>query len=206
MGPVRERIDRAIRSHGFKVVFLLRLSPIFPFAIINYTLGITRVRFIDYFAGWVGEWGRVLHSNAAYRGPAFSGDITIAGDEPHLPYQRPPLSKAFLSGEISHERLHVKAPATYDNANIRCLPNTRVTAIDRVAKTVTTADGRTLGYGKLVLATGGRPRLLTLPDERIHQAPNLHYLRTIGHVDALLVGRASLVAGRAEEFMPVSEA
>lgn len=128
----------------------------------------------------------------ALRVNQYVGDITIAGDEPHLPYQRPPLSKAFLSGDITHERLHVKAPATYDNANIRCLPNTRVTAIDRAAKTVTTADGRTLGYGKLVLATGGRPRLLTLPDERIHQAPNLHYLRTIGHVDAL---REQFVAG-----------
>ena len=48
------RIDRAIRSHGFKVVFLLRLSPVFPFAIINYALGLSRVRFVDYLAGSVG--------------------------------------------------------------------------------------------------------------------------------------------------------
>jgi uncharacterized membrane protein YdjX (TVP38/TMEM64 family) len=48
------RIDRAIRSHGFKVVFLLRLSPVFPFAIINYTLGLTRVRFVDYLAASIG--------------------------------------------------------------------------------------------------------------------------------------------------------
>ena len=52
--PRFARIDRAMRSHGFKVVFLLRLSPILPFAIVNYTLGITRVRFVDYLAGSIG--------------------------------------------------------------------------------------------------------------------------------------------------------
>jgi 3-phenylpropionate/trans-cinnamate dioxygenase ferredoxin reductase subunit len=126
-----------------------------------------------------GEFATALRMNG------FKGAVTLVGEEPHLPYQRPPLSKAFLSGEVPPERLLVKAPATYQNASIDCISNVRATSIDRAAKTVTLADGRVLPYGKLVLATGGRARLLTLPDERINKAPNLHYLRTIGHVDAL---------------------
>ncbi|WP_428309720.1 NAD(P)/FAD-dependent oxidoreductase [Hydrocarboniphaga sp.] len=121
----------------------------------------------------------------ALRMNGYTGAVTLVGDEPHLPYQRPPLSKAFLSGEITIDRLHVKAPATYDNAKIEFIPNALATRIDRVAKTVTLQDGRQLSYGKLVLATGGRPRLLSLPDERVNKAPNLHYLRTIGHVDGM---------------------
>ena len=124
-----------------------------------------------------GEMATALRMNG-YKGP-----ITLIGEEPHLPYQRPPLSKAFLSGDITHERLYVKGPAVYQNAAIDFIPNTRVTAIDKAAKTVTLEDGRTLAYSKLVLATGGRPRLLSLDDERVNKAPNLHYLRTIGHVD-----------------------
>lgn len=119
----------------------------------------------------------------ALRMNGYAGAITLIGDEAYLPYQRPPLSKAFLSGEINLERLYLKAPATYQTANIEFIGNARVTAIDRQAKAVTLADGRQLTYGKLVLATGGRPRQLALPDDRINRAPNLHYLRTIGHVD-----------------------
>ncbi|MDZ4078885.1 MULTISPECIES: NAD(P)/FAD-dependent oxidoreductase [Hydrocarboniphaga] len=124
-----------------------------------------------------GEMATALRMNG-YKGP-----ITLIGEEPHLPYQRPPLSKAFLSGDITHERLYVKGPAVYTNAAIDFIPNSRVTAIDKAAKTVTLEDGRTLSYSKLVLATGGRPRQLSLGDERVNKAPNLHYLRTIGHVD-----------------------
>ncbi len=124
-----------------------------------------------------GEMATSLRMNG-YQGP-----ITLIGEEPHLPYQRPPLSKAFLSGDMAVERLYVKGPAVYQNASIDLIQGLRVTAIDRAAKTVALADGRSIAYGKLVLATGGRPRELALPDERVHKAPNLHYLRTIGHVD-----------------------
>ena len=126
-----------------------------------------------------GEFAVTLRMNG------YTGAVTLVGEEAHLPYQRPPLSKGFLSGEMTIERLYVKAPATYQNAKIEFVPNARVTAIDRAAKTVTVEDGRKLPYGKLVLATGGRPRLLNLPDERVNKAPNLHYLRTVGHVDAM---------------------
>jgi len=120
----------------------------------------------------------------ALRAGGHTGAITLVGDEPHPPYQRPPLSKAYLSGEMGLDRLHLRPEAAYETARIMFLPNTRATAIDRSAKTVATTAG-TLPYQKLVLATGGRPRLLALPDERIARAPNLHYLRTAGHADSM---------------------
>ncbi len=121
----------------------------------------------------------------ALRANGYTGAITLVGDEPHLPYQRPPLSKGFLSGDITHDRLYVRAAATYEKANITFVPNACVTSIDRQCKSVALADGRALTYTKLVIATGGRPRRLALVDERIDKAPNLHYLRTIGHVDKM---------------------
>jgi len=126
-----------------------------------------------------GEMATALRTNG------FVGEIRLVGEEPHLPYQRPPLSKAFLSGDMALERLYLKGPAIYQNAKIEFLPNTRVVFIDRAVKAVVCEDGKRLNYSKLVLATGGRPRLLSLPDERINRASNLHYLRTIGHVDAV---------------------
>lgn len=115
-----------------------------------------------------------------------AGPITLVGEEPHLPYQRPPLSKAFLSGDAALDNLLLKAPAAYQKADIGFLGGVRVTAIDRAQKAVRLEDGRALDYGTLVLATGGRPRLLQLPGhERFNLAPNLHYLRTIGHVERL---------------------
>lgn len=113
------------------------------------------------------------------RANGYTGQITIVGDEPHLPYHRPPLSKAFLSGDLPVERLFVKTAAVYQNANIDLILGVGVGAVDRVAKVVSLADGRTLAYHKLVLATGGRPRKLALPDERANSAPNLYYLRSI---------------------------
>lgn len=115
----------------------------------------------------------------------YEGSITVIGDEPYPPYQRPPLSKAFLCGDLTVERLYLKTAAAYKSASIELIPDVRVTAIDRTSKTVTLVEGRTLPYGTLVLATGSRPRNLTLPDERVNRAPNLHYLRTIGHVENL---------------------
>lgn len=122
---------------------------------------------------------------SALRANGYQGPITIVGEETHLPYQRPPLSKAFLSGDTPLERLFTKSATAYQNAGIEFIGGARVTRIDRAARTVALADGRTLPYGKLVLATGGRPRQLTLPDERVNRAPNLHYLRTIAHVEAI---------------------
>jgi len=119
----------------------------------------------------------------AIREQGWTGRIVMVGDEPHLPYQRPPLSKAFLSGESTAEQLYLKPLATYEKARVEFIPNTRAEHIDREAKRVTLSNGSEINYAKLVLATGGRARRLALPGiEAIEKLQNFHYLRTLDHV------------------------
>jgi 3-phenylpropionate/trans-cinnamate dioxygenase ferredoxin reductase subunit len=140
-----------------------------------------------------GELSTALRSNG------FRGDIALLGEESHLPYQRPALSKGFLTGAVTHEQLYVRSAAFLENVGIRLVPNVRVTSIDRPAKTVALSDGTSRTYSKLVLATGGRPRRLSLPDRRIGAAPNIHYLRTIDDViqmrDGFKKGARLLIVG-----------
>ena len=93
----------------------------------------------------------------------FAGEVCLVGDEPHLPYQRPPLSKKFLAGELALDRLYVKPAAFYEKAGSRLLLGRRVERIDRAGRAVLLADGARLPYSTLVLATGSRPRELTCP-------------------------------------------
>ncbi|MGF6606786.1 3-phenylpropionate/trans-cinnamate dioxygenase ferredoxin reductase subunit [Paraburkholderia sp. WSM4175] len=121
--------------------------------------------------------------STAIREQGWTGRIVMVGEEPHLPYQRPPLSKAFLSGESTAEQLYLKPLSTYDNARVEFIPNTRAQRIDRDAKRVTLSNGSEISYTKLVLATGGRARRLALPRiEAIEKLQNFHYLRTLDHV------------------------
>ena len=92
----------------------------------------------------------------------FEGPLRLIGEEPHPPYQRPPLSKKFLAGEVGAEGLWLRPPAFFTTNNIDLIPNTRVVAIDRAAKRLKLANGDTLSYGKLVLATGTNARSLKL--------------------------------------------
>ncbi|MBB6290701.1 3-phenylpropionate/trans-cinnamate dioxygenase ferredoxin reductase subunit [Pseudomonas sp. SJZ103] len=120
------------------------------------------------------------------RDNGWSGRIVLIGDEPHLPYHRPPLSKAYLSGAATAESLLIKSPATYMKANVEIINNTRVLRIDRQRKSVELANGEWIGYDKLVLTTGGRPRPLSVPKSSLaEQSGNFHYLRTLGDVDAM---------------------
>src|SRR5271169_4775199 len=113
------------------------------------------------------------------REQGWTGRIVMVGDEPYLPYQRPPLSKSFLSGEVPIGHLYLIPQTTYDHERIDCILGTRVERIDRTARSVALSDGRELTYTKLVLATGGRPRRLAiLGFERFEKQPNFHYLRT----------------------------
>jgi 3-phenylpropionate/trans-cinnamate dioxygenase ferredoxin reductase subunit len=92
----------------------------------------------------------------------FEGPLRLIGDEPHPPYQRPPLSKKFLAGEIGAEGLWLRPPAFFETNNIDHIPATRVVAIDRGNKRLKLENGDTLSYGKLVLATGTNARRLNL--------------------------------------------
>jgi 3-phenylpropionate/trans-cinnamate dioxygenase ferredoxin reductase subunit len=112
----------------------------------------------------------------------FGGKIVLIGDEPHLPYQRPPLSKKFLAGEMKAERLSFKPASFYDDENIDVRLETRVESIDREANQVRTSDGEDLAYDKLILAIGSRARRVPVPGADI---AGVHYLRSIADVDAI---------------------
>jgi len=131
-------------------------------------------------------------SEAAFRlrQGGFAGSISLLSSEPYLPYHRPPLSKAFLAGEVTVESLLLRGQLSYDKANITWRPSTTVTSIDRVDHLLALADGSHLTYGKLILATGGRPRVLPLPGAELG---GLHVMRSIADVDKL---RPYIVAGK----------
>jgi 3-phenylpropionate/trans-cinnamate dioxygenase ferredoxin reductase subunit len=112
----------------------------------------------------------------------FEGRIVLFGEERHFPYMRPPLSKAFLARETSKESLAYKAAAAYEKAEVELRLGVRAKSIDRVSKKVILANGESIGYGKLILATGGRARELPVPGASLG---NIFYLRSIDDVEAL---------------------
>jgi 3-phenylpropionate/trans-cinnamate dioxygenase ferredoxin reductase subunit len=113
------------------------------------------------------------------RSAGWTGPITLMGEEPANPYQRPPLSKAFLTGEATAESLQLRTPELYKSSNIDLRTDVRAVSIDRVAKTVSLVDGTAMPYDRLVLATGGRPRPLPAADAGAAAANNFFYLRTL---------------------------
>lgn len=118
---------------------------------------------------------------ASLRQDGWSGEILLIGDEPSLPYQRPPLSKAVLAGESTLEDLLIRKPEFYEKEQVACHRG-RVTAINREAETVKLREGETLGYDKLVLCTGARPRPLDIPGANIS---GVHYLRDAADTEAI---------------------
>lgn len=119
---------------------------------------------------------------ASLRQAGFEGKITLIGEEPYLPYQRPPLSKAYLAGEIDIDRVYFKPPEFYDTVNADVHLNTKVTAMDRTARTLTTEAGETVAYDKLMIATGGRVRKLQCPGADLD---GVTYLRTVDDVEII---------------------
>jgi 3-phenylpropionate/trans-cinnamate dioxygenase ferredoxin reductase subunit len=112
----------------------------------------------------------------ALRGRGFDGRVVLLGDEPHRPYERPPLSKDYLAGKSEREQMFVHPAAWYDEHDVDLRVGNPVIAVDRVLHRVTLADGDQVGYDKLLLATGSRPRRLPVPGA---EAPGVHYLRRI---------------------------
>lgn len=109
------------------------------------------------------------------------GDITLIGDEVHLPYQRPPLSKAYLKGEMVRDNLTLRPADALAAQGITLRLGTKATGIDRAGHQVVT-DGDPVPYDRLVLATGTRPRALTLPGADL---PGLFSLRGLEEAEAL---------------------
>ena len=93
----------------------------------------------------------------------FTGPIVLIGEEPLAPYQRPPLSKAWLKGDADGESLLLRPIAFYAENNIELRLGVRVEQLDRTEKTLRLSGGEMVKYGRLVLATGRRARRIALP-------------------------------------------
>jgi 3-phenylpropionate/trans-cinnamate dioxygenase ferredoxin reductase component len=138
----------------------------------------------------IGAGQAATQAAASLRAGGFVGQITMIGDESALPYQRPPLSKAYLSGAMSMERVTLKPAEAWAEDKVRVITATSVTSIDRDAKTVSTQDARIFSYDALIIATGSRVRKIPCPGASLR---GVHYLRTVADVDAL---RGEMVAGK----------
>ena len=118
--------------------------------------------------------------SASLRQEGFDGPITIIGDEPHPPYQRPPLSKAYLAGDQGVEKVYLRPESFYAGKDITLVKGVTVEAIDPATNTLTCSDGETREWDHLILATGTRPRRLSIEGTDLG---GIHYLRSIADVD-----------------------
>ena len=120
----------------------------------------------------------------------WSGEITVVGDEPNLPYHRPPLSKDFLSGQKDISDILIRPADAYKSADITMMLGTRIAAINPDEKTAITESGETLSFSKLILTTGARIRRLPVPGQDL---PHVYYLRDTQDVLAI---KADVRAGK----------
>ena len=116
------------------------------------------------------------------RAAGFGGEVTLIGDEPVPPYERPPLSKAYLMGEMVEERLYLRPPSIYDDKDIGLRLGAPVDAIDVLKKTVTIGDD-SLSYDQLALAVGSVPN--RLPQAIGRDLAGIHTVRTLADIDRI---------------------
>jgi 3-phenylpropionate/trans-cinnamate dioxygenase ferredoxin reductase subunit len=116
------------------------------------------------------------------RALGYQGTVTLIGEEPYAPYQRPPLSKTYLLGEMALERLYLRPEEVYRDQNIELRLGTQVTAIDPVAQVIS-LGAETLSYDQLALTTGSTPRLL--PEAIGGRLKNVFAVRGLADVDAM---------------------
>jgi len=139
------------------------------------------------------------HSGAnaaiALRQRGFGGTVALVGDEPELPYERPPLSKDYLLGDRPFQKMLIRPAAFWDEAGVDLLLGRQITSIDHQAHTVTDSAGESIAFSELVWAAGGTPRRLSCPG---HDLAGVHAVRSRADVDALLGG-----LGRAENVVVI---
>jgi 3-phenylpropionate/trans-cinnamate dioxygenase ferredoxin reductase subunit len=119
-----------------------------------------------------------------------TGRLMLICAEPHPPYDRVPLSKGYLLGDIERDQVFLRPARFYERNNVELVLGQAVTALDLTTRQVTLADGRQIGFAKLVLATGGRPRRLPIPGADLE---GIYYLRNLEDSDAI---RAALQGAR----------
>ncbi|MFG1186362.1 NAD(P)/FAD-dependent oxidoreductase [Xanthobacter aminoxidans] len=137
----------------------------------------------------IGAGQAAAQAVTSLKAEGYGKPIIVIGDEPYLPYQRPPLSKAYLGGEMTEDRLELKAPAFYADAGAEMRLSTRVARIFPVGKEVELSDGARLTYGALLIATGTRARTLPVPGAEL---PGVFSIRSIDDVKNF---RAAALAG-----------
>jgi 3-phenylpropionate/trans-cinnamate dioxygenase ferredoxin reductase component len=142
--------------------------------------------------------GGLAGGNAAatLRDEGFAGPVVLIGREPGVPFGRPPLSKTYLRSEESLDGWFVRPAEWYAEHDVERRTGVTVASVDPAAHTVTLDSGEKLGYGKVLIATGGRNRQLGTPGADL---PGLHYLRTVAECDAIkqeaVPGRRAVVIG-----------
>ncbi len=133
---------------------------------------------------------------ATLRDEGYEGSVVVIGREPTIPFGRPPLSKTYLRSEESLDGWYVRPADWYADHDIDLRSETTVVAIDPAGHTVTLDSGAELGYSKLLIATGGQNRKLTIPGADL---PGIHYLRTLAECDAIKQearpGRTAVIVG-----------
>lgn len=113
---------------------------------------------------------------SSLRSEGYDGPIKLICEEPHVPYQRPPLSKAFVLGKQDETRLLLRPESFYRDHDIRLLTGVKVVRIDRPATVIQTFSGERIPYDTLVLALGARNRTLSVPGAELE---GICYLRTL---------------------------
>src|SRR3954469_4726419 len=123
-----------------------------------------------------------VQAAASLRDEGFGGEVVLVGGEPGLPYHRPPLSKAYLTGKADADSLSLRAEAFYRERGIQLRPDERAEAIDRSARQVRLSTGARLRYDHLIVATGARNRLLPVPGAELD---GVLQLRSLADADAI---------------------
>ena len=119
----------------------------------------------------------------ALRQRGFEGTITVVGEEPEIPYERPPLSKDYLAGEKAFDRILIRPRAFWEEREVTMLTGHRVVAVDPAAHRVTLESGGSIGYGQLIWAAGGHARRLSCAG---HDLVGVHGVRSRADVDRMM--------------------
>src|SRR5260370_5568283 len=119
------------------------------------------------------------------RREGFEGRIVLVSEDPELPYQRPPLSKKFLAGELPADRLPFRHQTFYDEHRIELKLGIRAIRLEPAARRVALSNGEVVAYDRLLLCLGAISRQLTCPGSEL---PGVHYLRTISDVPGIQEG------------------
>ncbi|HVW70910.1 MAG TPA: FAD-dependent oxidoreductase [Steroidobacteraceae bacterium] len=130
----------------------------------------------------VGAGQAAVQAIDTLRRKGYTGKLVVVGDEPWLPYQRPPLSKKYLAGALERDRLLIRPAQFYAEHSVQTHLGRRVEEISRADQRLRLDDGSTLAYDALLLATGSRPRKLTAPGSDLR---GVYYLRTIADVERI---------------------